>query len=107
MSTRPLCDAYHFMAGGLQPLVGFVAGDGASRTVAESNQVWGIGQNKVDGLIRKAGHNLDTVTLDKTGHMHTPLLMGAPLWCRDHHTDGRPAEQTRVDAQAARAAGAD
>ncbi len=32
---------------------------------------------------------------------------GAPLWCRDHHKDGRKAEQAGADAQAARAAGAD
>ncbi|MBK4769876.1 MAG: hypothetical protein FT726_09375 [Pantoea sp. Morm] len=34
-------------------------------------------------------------------------MKGAPLWCRDLHKAGRPAEQTGADAQAARAAGAD
>ena len=61
-------DAVHLTAGGLQPFIGDVAGQRASLTVAKTYQIWWVGQNKIDGVVGNASHELDAVTQEKTGH---------------------------------------
>lgn len=54
--------AIHLMAGGLQPFIGFIAGDGTPLTVTKTDEIWRVGQNEIDSIIRKAGHDMDAIT---------------------------------------------
>lgn len=71
-------DAIHLIAGRLEPFVGFVTGNTAAGTVTKPDQIRGIGEDEINGAIRKGGHNIDAVTQDKTGHRDTSWLQGAP-----------------------------
>ncbi len=99
--------AEHLLAGRQHPLVVYVARDRTTGAVFKADKVWGVGQNEVDAVIRKADHDLYAIATHESGHSYAPQCQGAPLWCRDHHKDGRKAEQAGADAQAARAAEAD
>lgn len=50
------------MAGGLQPFIGFIAGDGTPLTVTKTDEIWRVGENEIDSIIRKAGHDMDAIT---------------------------------------------
>ncbi|GHN89362.1 hypothetical protein MY005_49950 [Escherichia coli] len=54
-------------------------------TVTETDEIWRVGEDEINGVIRNTGHNIDAVTEDKTGHNDTPSLTEgtgrAPLWC--------------------------
>ncbi len=63
-----LKDAVHLTSAGLQPFVGDVTGKRASLTVMQTNQIWRIGQNKIDSIIGHASHELNAITQEKTGH---------------------------------------
>jgi hypothetical protein len=71
--------AIHLMAGGLQPFIGFIAGDGTPLTVTKTDEIWRVGQNEIDSIIRKAGHDMDAITLDKSGHGSSPFSNAAPV----------------------------
>ncbi|HHX3456830.1 TPA: hypothetical protein ACU9NM_005085, partial [Enterobacter hormaechei] len=35
--------------------------------------------NEIDSIIRKAGHDMDAITLDKSGHGSSPFSNAAPV----------------------------
>ncbi|SQQ13910.1 Uncharacterised protein [Escherichia coli] len=76
--------AVHFITGRFQPFIGFIAGDGTPLTVTETDEIWRVGEDEIDSIARKRGHNTHAVPLDKTGHNSTPSLTEgtgrAPLW---------------------------
>lgn len=69
---------------GRMSIIGFIAGDGTPLTVTETDEIWRVGEDEIDSIARKRGHNTHAVTLDKTGHNSTPSLTEgtgrAPLW---------------------------
>jgi hypothetical protein len=52
----------------VQSFIGFIADDGSPLTVTKIDEIWPVGQYEIDSIIRKAGHNMDAIILDKSGH---------------------------------------
>lgn len=72
-------DAVHLITCGLEPFIGFIAGDGTPLTVTKTYLIWRVGKDEIDSVIRKAGHDMDAVTQNQTGHDISPFSNAAPV----------------------------
>ncbi|OSL46133.1 hypothetical protein EASG_05743, partial [Escherichia coli H383] len=66
------------ITGRLQPVIVNVTGNGAPGTVTETDEIRRVGEDEIDSIVRKRGHNSHAVTQDKTGHKSLLLLQRAP-----------------------------
>nr|CAC9195309.1 Uncharacterised protein [Escherichia coli] len=88
------------MAGGLQPFIGFIAGDGTPLTVTKTDEIWRVGENEIDSIIRKAGHDMDAITPINLDMVVLLSQMRRQLRRADT-TAGRKAENAGAVPQAA------
>ncbi|WP_228714841.1 hypothetical protein [Klebsiella pneumoniae] len=84
----------------MQPFISFIAGDGTPLTVTKTDEIWRVGENEIDSIIRKAGHDMDAITLDKSGHSSSPFSKRRQLRRADT-TAGRKVENAGAVPQAA------